>query len=54
VKPLTHITQIDFKRVAHFYGQGATYDAIEGRFRKVKKLAKELVDEAGEPTKGGG
>jgi hypothetical protein len=39
--------QVDFKRVALYYGQGATYDAIEGRFRKAKKLAKELVDEAG-------
>jgi hypothetical protein len=39
-------TQVDYKRVAHFFGQGATYDAIEGRFRKAKKDAHALAAEA--------
>ncbi|KAK8199711.1 hypothetical protein HDK77DRAFT_207931 [Phyllosticta capitalensis] len=46
---------IDFKKVAYYFGQGATYDSIEGRFRIAKKLAqtleKEAVDEGREmPT----
>lgn len=39
------ITQVDYKRIAYFYGQGATYDSIEGRFRKAKKDAQALRDE---------
>ncbi|KAK7555378.1 hypothetical protein IWX91DRAFT_121887 [Phyllosticta citricarpa] len=37
---------IDFKKVAYYYGQGATYDSIEGRFRHAKKEAKKLQSEA--------
>jgi|SRR5690242_10142026 len=32
--------------VARVYGNGATYDAVEGQLRKAKKLAKELQAEA--------
>ncbi|KAF2433694.1 hypothetical protein EJ08DRAFT_676492 [Tothia fuscella] len=38
--------KVDFKLVAHYYGEGATYDAIEGRFRKAKKDAAALAEEA--------
>lgn len=34
------------KEVARFYGNGATYDAVEGQLRKAKKLAKDLQAEA--------
>ncbi|KAK8169829.1 hypothetical protein IWX90DRAFT_430929 [Phyllosticta citrichinensis] len=37
---------IDFKKVAYYYGQGATYDSIEGRFRHARKEAKLLQKEA--------
>ncbi|KAK7524387.1 hypothetical protein IWZ03DRAFT_23713 [Phyllosticta citriasiana] len=37
---------IDFKKVAYYYGKGATYDSIEGRFRHAKKEAKKLQSEA--------
>jgi len=32
--------------IARLYGQGATYDAVEGQLRSHKKLAKELIDSA--------
>lgn len=32
--------------VARIFGQGATYDAVEGQLRKAKKLATQLKDEA--------
>jgi hypothetical protein len=32
--------------MAMLFGQGATYDAIEGRFRRYRKMADELKDEA--------
>jgi hypothetical protein len=37
---------VDFKMVAFYFGQGATYDAIEGRFRVAKKQALKLKQEA--------
>ncbi|KAF2142773.1 uncharacterized protein K452DRAFT_357863 [Aplosporella prunicola CBS 121167] len=37
---------VDYKKVAYFYGQGATYDSIEGRFRIAKKQANVLKKEA--------
>jgi len=43
---LTGLLQLDYRRIATFYGQGATYDAIEGRFRVVRKEAQALKDEA--------
>jgi hypothetical protein len=41
--------KFNFNDIAHFYGDGATYDAIEGRFRIIKKEAKILRDGAGDP-----
>ncbi|OJD29909.1 splicing arginine serine-rich 2 [Diplodia corticola] len=37
---------IDFKKVAYYFGQGATYDSIEGRFRIAKRMANDLKKEA--------
>ncbi|KAL6720266.1 hypothetical protein ACLMJK_002187 [Lecanora helva] len=34
--------KLDYRRIATFYGQGATYDSIEGQFRKIRNGAKEL------------
>lgn len=39
---------IDYKKVAYYFGQGATYDAIEGRFRIAKRAAADLKREAEE------
>lgn len=39
---------IDYKKVAYYFGQGATYDSIEGRFRIAKRMANELKREAEE------
>ncbi|EKG16070.1 hypothetical protein MPH_06764 [Macrophomina phaseolina MS6] len=39
---------VDYKKVAYFFGQGATYDSIEGRFRIAKKMATTLKAEAEE------
>lgn len=44
----TMIWQVDYKKVAYFFGQGATYDSIEGRFRIAKKMATTLKAEAEE------
>ncbi|KAL8773859.1 MAG: hypothetical protein Q9209_001289 [Squamulea sp. 1 TL-2023] len=38
--------KLDYRKIAHMYGQGATYDAIEGRYRIIKKDAAELLAEA--------
>ncbi|KAI9755059.1 MAG: hypothetical protein M1815_005224 [Lichina confinis] len=35
----------NYRQIATFFGQGATYDAIEGRFRKIKADAAELIEE---------
>ncbi|KAL1616407.1 hypothetical protein SLS56_011425 [Neofusicoccum ribis] len=37
---------MDYKKIAYFYGQGATYDSIEGRFRIAKRMANDLKKEA--------
>ncbi|EKG18328.1 hypothetical protein MPH_04410 [Macrophomina phaseolina MS6] len=39
---------IDYKKVAYYFGQGATYDSIEGRFRIAKRMANDLKREAEE------
>jgi hypothetical protein len=41
--------KFNFSEIAHFFGDGATYDAIEGRFRIIKKEAATLRKNAGEP-----
>lgn len=38
--------QIDYHAMSLVYGQGATYDAIEGRFRCYRKMADDLRAEA--------
>ncbi|KAL2001446.1 hypothetical protein VTN02DRAFT_1762 [Thermoascus thermophilus] len=38
--------KLDYSTMAAMYGRGATYDAIEGRFRNYRKLAEELRSEA--------
>ncbi|KAK7715975.1 hypothetical protein SLS57_006726 [Botryosphaeria dothidea] len=39
---------VDYKKVAFYFGQGATYDSIEGRFRIAKRMANTLKTEAEE------
>ena len=39
-------TQIDYHATALVYGQGATYDAIESRFRRYRAMADDLRAEA--------
>lgn len=54
LEPLTVITlrrrltaaQLDMNEVARLFGQGATYDAVEGQLRKAKKAAAALKEEA--------
>ncbi|KAL9035247.1 MAG: hypothetical protein Q9180_004961, partial [Flavoplaca navasiana] len=36
---------LDYRKIASMYGEGATYDAIEGRFRIIKKEAAKLLAE---------
>ncbi|PLB45244.1 hypothetical protein P170DRAFT_277704 [Aspergillus steynii IBT 23096] len=38
--------KLDYQGMATYFGQGATYDAIEGRFRRYRKMADELKTEA--------
>ncbi|GES58706.1 hypothetical protein ATEIFO6365_0004085700 [Aspergillus terreus] len=38
--------KLDYNTMAAMFGQGATYDAIEGRFRRYRKMAEELKAEA--------
>ena len=38
-------TKLNYKKIADYYGNGATYDAIEGRFRIVRKDAGQLRNE---------
>ncbi|KAL5365235.1 hypothetical protein BJX96DRAFT_179660 [Aspergillus floccosus] len=40
--------KLDYNAMAAMFGQGATYDAIEGRFRRYRKMAEELKAEARE------
>lgn len=35
----------NYRQIAYMFGQGATYDAIEGRFRKIKAEAQTLKQE---------
>ena len=35
----TILSQLDYRKIATMYGQGATYDSIEGRFRIIRKEA---------------
>ena len=37
------LSQLNYSDIARLYGQGATYDAVEGQLRSHKKLAKELI-----------
>ncbi|CAO1602223.1 MAG: hypothetical protein LQ349_000740 [Xanthoria aureola] len=37
--------KLDYRKIASMYGEGATYDAIEGRFRIIKKEAAKLLAE---------
>ncbi|PYH77549.1 hypothetical protein BO82DRAFT_246753, partial [Aspergillus uvarum CBS 121591] len=37
--------KLDYKAMATAFGQGASYDSIEGRFRKWRKMADELRGE---------
>ncbi|MCJ1353833.1 MAG: hypothetical protein MMC33_003820 [Icmadophila ericetorum] len=37
--------RIDYQKIATYYGEGATYDAVEGQFRKLRKEAKEMIYE---------
>ncbi|KAL8806889.1 MAG: hypothetical protein Q9182_001018 [Xanthomendoza sp. 2 TL-2023] len=37
--------KLDYRKIATMYGQGATYDAVEGRFRIIKKEAEKLLKE---------
>jgi len=37
--------QLDYRKIATMYGNGATYDSIEGRFRIIKKEAAQLKSE---------
>ncbi|KAI4121021.1 MAG: hypothetical protein LQ338_006608 [Usnochroma carphineum] len=37
--------KLDYRKIATMYGEGATYDAIEGRFRIIKRQAAKLVAE---------
>jgi hypothetical protein len=52
------LSQLNCGEIARLYGQGVTYDAIEGQLRSHKKLAKELIDstpaEIASPTKARG
>src|SRR5437016_1155272 len=43
--------KFNYNEIAHMYGEGATYDAIEGRFRKIKLAAEELRKAAEELRK---
>ncbi|KAF9886626.1 hypothetical protein FE257_011266 [Aspergillus nanangensis] len=38
--------KLDYKAMAVMFGQEATYDAIEGRFRRYRKMAEDLKAEA--------
>lgn len=37
--------KLDYRKIATMYGEGATYDAIEGRFRIIKREAAKLLAE---------
>ncbi|MCJ1224182.1 hypothetical protein MMC12_000826 [Toensbergia leucococca] len=37
--------KLDYRKIASMYGEGATYDSIEGRFRLIRKAALDLKTE---------
>ena len=37
--------QLDYRRIATYYGEGTTYDAIEGQFRKIRAEAAKMKSE---------
>ncbi|TKA77588.1 hypothetical protein B0A49_01741 [Cryomyces minteri] len=37
--------KLDYRKIASYYGEGATYDSVEGRFRVIKKEAQQLKAE---------
>lgn len=41
-----HSPQLEYQAMATLFGQGATYDAIEGRFRRYRKMADEVKADA--------
>ena len=51
--------KLNYKKIADMFGEGATYDAIEGRFRIIKREAQKLKGEIDEgrrepaPNRGG-
>ena len=49
----TTLSQLDYRKIATMYGQGATYDSIEGRFRIIRKEAaamKAEIESGARPT----
>jgi hypothetical protein len=40
------LPQLEYQAMATLFGQGATYDAIEGRFRRYRKMADEVKADA--------
>ncbi|MCJ1478294.1 hypothetical protein MMC13_006971 [Lambiella insularis] len=36
---------LDYRKIATYYGEGATYDSIEGQFRKIRKDADQMCAE---------
>lgn len=42
----TNIQQLDYKEIARMYGEGATYNTIEHKFRAFRKEAEALREEA--------
>jgi len=43
---LIAVYKVDYKLVAHYFGNGATYDTIFNRFRNAIKASKDLIKEA--------
>ncbi|MCJ1426392.1 hypothetical protein MMC29_004295 [Sticta canariensis] len=37
--------KLNYSKIAEIFGQGATYNAIEGHFRKIRKEAVQLLEE---------
>lgn len=46
ISQILTILQLDYNAIAAMYGRSATYDAVESRFRKFRKIADELRAEA--------
>ncbi|MCJ1244223.1 hypothetical protein MMC30_001421 [Trapelia coarctata] len=43
---------LDYRKIATYYGEGTTYDSIEGQFRKIRKEAEKMKQkvDSGEQT----